>query len=113
MVFAGHLLPSPTLKITGDKTRRATTVNKITIPGLILNHLLTLYRDPAKIHQILYPDGKNHAVPSLHRDTFSARLPAGTWILPGAASGNAYKIIPPGRYAQACNRPGSTNNYVG
>ena len=88
--FLLGLLPSPGFKTTGDKTRRATTVNKITITGLILNHLLKLYREPANTQQTLYPDGKNHAVPSLHRDSFSARLPAGTWILPGAASGNAY-----------------------
>jgi len=81
------LLPSPGFKTTGDKTRRAITVNKITIPGLIINHLLTLYREPANIQQTLYPDGKNHAVPSLHRDSFSAKVPGS---VPGAASGNAY-----------------------
>ena len=94
MVFAKHLLPAPDLKITGDKTRRSTTVNKITIPGLILDHLLTSYRDPASSQQTLYPDCKNHAVPSLCRDYFSAKVPGFESAL---ASGNAYEIIPPGR----------------
>jgi len=31
--------------------------------------------------------GKNCAVPSLRRDSFSARLPAGTWICAGADVG--------------------------
>ena len=85
--FLLGLLPSPGFKTTGDKTRHATTVNKITIPGLIINHLLNMYREPANIRQNLYPDGKNHAVPSLHRDSFSAKVPGS---VPGAASGNAY-----------------------
>ena len=71
----------------GDKTRRAFTVNKITIPRLILNHLLTLHREPASSQQNLYPDRKNHAVPSLRRDSLSARQPAGTWICAGADVG--------------------------
>ena len=94
--FLLRLLPSPNFKITGDKTQCATTVNKITIPRLIINHWLNLYREPASIQQNLYPDGKNHAVPSLHRDFYSAKVPGS---VPGAASGNAYKIIPPGRYS--------------
>ena len=71
----------------GDKTRRAFTVNKITIPGLIINHLLNLDREPANIHQTLYLDGKNHAVPSLRRDTFSAKV---LGLEPALTSGNAY-----------------------
>ena len=58
-------------------------------PGQIIVHLLTLYREPANIQQTLYPDGKNHAVPSLHRDFYSAKVP---WSVPGAASGNAYSL---------------------
>jgi len=46
-----------------------------------------VYREPANIHKTLYPDSKNHAVPSLHRDSFSAKVPGS---VPGAASGNAY-----------------------
>jgi hypothetical protein len=38
---------------------RAITVNKITIPGLILNRLATLYRDTRIVHKALYPDCKN------------------------------------------------------
>ena len=56
-------------------------------PGQIIVHLLTLYREPASTQQTLYPDSKNHAVPSLHRDSFSAKVPGS---VPGAASGNAY-----------------------
>ena len=38
---------------------RATAVNKITIPGLILNRLATLYRDTRIVHKALYLDCKN------------------------------------------------------
>jgi len=93
MVFAGCLLPSRNLKITGDKTQRANTVNKITIPGLITCHLENLYREPASINHTLYPDCKNHAVPSSHLDTILAKVPRPYLVL---SSGNAYEIIPPG-----------------
>ena len=56
-------------------------------PGQIIVHLLTLYREPANIHQTLYPDRKNYAIPSLRRDTFSAKAPGFKSAL---ASGNAY-----------------------
>ena len=56
-------------------------------PGQIIVHLKTLYRDPANIHQTLYPDGKNCAVPSLHRDKISAKVPGSVPVL---ALGNAY-----------------------
>ena len=59
MVFANSLLPYQDFKITGDKTLRASTVNKLTIPGLIINSLITLYRESANIHQSLYLDCKN------------------------------------------------------
>jgi hypothetical protein len=39
--------------------RRSTAVNKITIPGLILNSLATLYRDTHIIRKALYLDCKN------------------------------------------------------
>jgi hypothetical protein len=45
--------------------------------------------------QNLYPDGKNHAVLSSHRDSFPAKVPG---LCPDASSSNAYEIIPPGRY---------------
>jgi len=32
-------------------------------------HLSTLYRDSLIFDQTIYPDVKNHAVPSLHRDS--------------------------------------------
>ena len=38
---------------------RATTVNKITIPGLILNLLATLYRETSNAQPALYLDCKN------------------------------------------------------
>lgn len=66
MVFANQLLPSRDY-ITGDKTRRATAVNKITIPGLMTCNLANLYRETHITQSALYLDGKNHAVPSLHR----------------------------------------------
>jgi len=48
--------------------------------GQIIVHLFTLYREPASIQQMLYPapiaiGGKKCAKPSLHRDTFSAKVP--------------------------------------
>jgi len=42
----------------------------------------------------LYPDGKNRAVPFLHRDSFLAYRDRFAAVL---SSGNAYEIIPPGR----------------
>ena len=41
------------------------------------------------ISQNLYPDGKNHAIPSLHRDSFLAKV-SGSW--PDASSGNVYSL---------------------
>ena len=104
--FLLRLLPSPGFKTTGDKIRRAITVNKITIPGLLINHLITLYREPANTHKTLYPDSKNHAVPSLHRDSFSAKVPG---LVPGAASGNAYYHNRRAVSIQACFEPTGTN----
>ena len=37
----------------------STAVNKITIPGLILNRFVTLYRDTRIVHNTLYLDCKN------------------------------------------------------
>jgi len=34
-----------------------------------------LYRDTRNAQPALYLDGKNHAVPSLHRDSFLAKVP--------------------------------------
>ena len=48
-----------------------------------------------RLRDRLYPDSKNHAVPSLHRDSFPACRDRFVAVL---ASGNAYEIIPPGRY---------------
>ena len=73
MVFARPLLPSQGFYI-GAVTRSACAVNKLTITGLTINHLVTLYREPASIQKALYPDGKNHAVPSLNHDTSLAPL---------------------------------------
>ena len=75
MVFAKSHPTLTGFKITGDKTRRASAVNKITIPGLITSHLVKMYREPASIHQTLYLDCKNHAVPSSHLDTILAKVP--------------------------------------
>jgi len=113
MVFAGCLLPSRNLKITGDKTQRANTVNKITIPGLITCHLENLYREPASINHTLYLvpiaiGSKNHAVPSSHLDTILAKVPRPYLVL---SSGNAYEIIPPGRYKQPKATLHMRNNY--
>jgi len=47
--------------------------------------LTTLYRDTRKGHKTLYPDGKKCAIPSLHRDSFSAKVPG---FNPDAVSGN-------------------------
>ena len=47
----------------------------------------TLYREPASSQQALYPDRKNHAVPSLRRDSFSAKV---SGFVPALTSGNAY-----------------------
>ena len=38
-------------------------------------HLEKLYRESASIHQTLYLDCKNHAVPSSHQDTILAKVP--------------------------------------
>ena len=46
-----------------------------------------LYRDTRNAHKNLYPDGKKCAIPSLHRDSFSAPLARGTRTLPGAVVG--------------------------
>lgn len=75
MVFANTALPYQDFQITGDITLLATAVNKLTIPGLITSYLVCLYRDPASIHQALYPDCKNHAAPSLHRDFILPKVP--------------------------------------
>ena len=37
--------------------------------------MTTLYRDTRKAHKTLYPDGKKCAIPSLHRDSFPAKVP--------------------------------------
>ena len=54
--FASDFKPGYYIKTNPD---RATAVNKITIPGLILNCLATLYRDTRIIHKALYLDCKN------------------------------------------------------
>jgi hypothetical protein len=42
-----------------------------------------LYRDRASTLPNLYHDGKKHAIPSLHRDSFLSPLARGTGTLPG------------------------------
>ena len=54
--FAPAFKPGYYVKTNPD---RATAVNKITIPGLILNMLATLYRDTRIVHKALYLDCKN------------------------------------------------------
>ena len=39
----------------------------------------------ARLRQNLYLDGKNHSIPSLHRDSFVAKVPG---LCPDASSGN-------------------------
>ena len=76
MLFAGDSYSHRDLKITEDKTRTLLFLLLFSFKtGQIIVHLFTLYREPASIQQTLYPDGKNHAVPSLHRDSFSAEEP--------------------------------------
>ena len=54
----------------------------------------SLYRDTRKIQKTLYPDGKNHAIASLHRD----RLPAKEMIFrPVLSSANTNDTLLPGR----------------
>ena len=62
-------------KITGDKTRRAATVNKITIPGLIINHLATLYRYTPIVNELCTWIAKTTPYPSCHRDNIPAKVP--------------------------------------
>ena len=52
-------------------------------------HLSALYRDTRNDLQNLYPDGKNHAVPSLHRDSFLAYRDRFVAVL---SSGYAYSL---------------------
>jgi hypothetical protein len=40
----------------------------------------------------LYPDGKKHAIPSLHRDNFLAPLARGIRTCPVLASGNTTSL---------------------
>ena len=54
--FASAFKPGYYIKTNPD---RATAVNKITIPGLILNRLATLHRDTRIVHKALYLDCKN------------------------------------------------------
>ena len=51
-------------------------------------HLSTLYRDTRLFDQNLYPDGKNHAIPSLHRVSFVAPLRGVPGQIPVLSSGN-------------------------
>ena len=70
----------------------------------------TYYREPASSQQALYPDCKNHAVPSLRRDTLSAKVPGS---LPALSSDNTCEIIPPGRYMQAGAHPDTQTGTFG
>jgi hypothetical protein len=54
--FASAFKPGHYIKTNPD---RSTAVNKITIPGLILNRLATLHRDTRIVHKALYLDCKN------------------------------------------------------
>jgi hypothetical protein len=63
----------------------------------------TIYRPLIKIvprhaynSQNLYPDGKKCAIPSLHRDSFSAKVPGHK---PALASGNSHRRILAPRYS--------------
>jgi hypothetical protein len=60
--FAPAFKPGYYIKTNPDRT---TAVNKITIPGLILSRLATLYRDTRIIHKALYLDCKNTCHASL------------------------------------------------
>ena len=71
--FAPAFKPGYYIKTNPD---RATAVNKITIPGLILNRLATLYRDTRIVHKALYLDCKNARHASL--------IPASEALFPDA-----------------------------
>jgi len=54
---------------------RSTTVNKITIKRLIINYLVTLYRDTRIIQQACTRTAKTTPYPSCHRDNIPAKEP--------------------------------------
>jgi hypothetical protein len=50
-------------------------IYQIPVPGVLTGHLETLYRDRAYTQFKLHLAGKKHAIPSLHRDNFPAKVP--------------------------------------
>jgi hypothetical protein len=67
----------------------ASAVFQLHLPGLFPSRLSNLYRDRACTQKNLYPDGKKHAIPSLHRDNFPAKVPG---PCPDAASGKTTSL---------------------
>jgi hypothetical protein len=65
----------------------------------LTNYLLLINLVPRHSYrpQSMYLDGKNHAIPSLHRDSIVVPLSRVTGLCPDASSSNAHAIIPPGR----------------
>ena len=53
---------------------RAGIVNKITVTRLIISHLVKLYRDTRLPHIVCTWTAKTHAIPSLYRDYFMAKV---------------------------------------
>jgi len=73
LLFLSAFKPGYYIKTNPD---RSIAVNKITIPGLILNRLTTLYRDTRIVHKALYLDCKNARHASL--------IPASEALFPDA-----------------------------
>ena len=75
-----------------DKLYRDTApvpIYLLSVPGVIPCHLYNLYRDRACSHYYLYPDGKKHAIPVLHRDSYLPKVPG---HCPDAAPGNTTSL---------------------
>ena len=50
-------------------------VSQLYIPGEIIGHFAKLYRFRACMQSKLHPDGKKHAIPGLHRDSYLPKVP--------------------------------------
>jgi hypothetical protein len=85
MVFAGYCSHDKSYQIMHPDTRTCPQYKSCTLTGFWLRSKLC--RDTPGFDQNLFLDGKNHAVPSLHRDSFSAPLARGTRTQPGACVG--------------------------
>jgi hypothetical protein len=100
--FAPAFKPGHYIKTNPD---RSIAVNKITIPGLILNRLAILYRDTRIVHKARYLDCKNARHASLIPASEAFSPDAGILLTAFIRSATPL-IILPGRYKQAVFDPG-------